>query len=162
MESSENGRVGGRPPTRAASTRSEVVPSAADATPSGADEADHEADHEAGHEIDHRTSRGTDREATSGEKNGEKTGEMTGEMIDETTDAMIDAMTGGVAGSVDTLAFPTIVTPLAAIVPADMIPLGGVSPTSFWSCFLTHTHVSVNKQPRITTQLPGRDGPSPT
>lgn len=74
------------------------------------------------------------------------TGEMTGETIDETTDAMIDAMidemTGGVAGSVDTLAFPTIVTPLDAIVPADMIPLGGVSPTSFWSCFLTHTHVS--------------------
>ncbi|OAO13167.1 cyclin-dependent kinase [Blastocystis sp. ATCC 50177/Nand II] len=81
------------------------------------------------------TSRGTDREATSGEKNGEKTGEMTGETIDETTDettdAMIDAMTGGVAGSVGTLAFPTIVTPLDAIVPADMIPLGGVSPTSF-------------------------------
>lgn len=74
------------------------------------------------------------------------TGEMTGETIDETTDAMIDAMidamTGGVAGPVDTLALPTIVTPLDAIVPADMIPLGGVSPTSFWSCFLTHTHVS--------------------
>lgn len=166
VESSENGRVGGRPPTRAASTRNVVLPSAADATPSGADEADHEADHEAGRAIDHRTSRETsretDREATSGEKNGEKTGEMTGEMIDETTDAMIDEMTGGVAGPVDTLARQTIVMPLDAIVPADMIPLGGVSPTSFWSCFLTHTHVSVNKQPRITTQLPGRDGPSPT
>lgn len=166
VESSENGRVGGRPPTRAASTRNVVLPSAADATPSGADEADHEADHEAGRAIDHRTSRETsretDREATSGEKNGEKTGEMTGEMIDETTDAMIDEMTGGVAGPVDTLARQTIVMPLDAIVPADMIPLGGVSPTSFWSCFLAHPHVSVNKQPRITTQLPGRDGPSPT
>lgn len=74
---------------------------------------------------------------------------MTGEMIDETTDAMIDAMTGGVAGSVGTLAFPTIVTPLDAIVPADMIPLGGVSPTSFWSCFLTHTHTFLSTPTRF-------------